>query len=149
MLLIIHLEELNIWILLSNLTDLQKKKKRVKKWIKIRSFFNWIKIISFSSSLKRKIQTKGKLVLLYFWKNWVIFMYTFGWSALQPPQPGEKKSRMTNWLSECNKESTRSWADWISFMLGCSPFSHHFIDFPIVRPTCNSMKRHIYWETHD
>lgn len=73
MLLVIHLDEMNIRILLSNLADLQKE--RVKKWIKIRSFFKWIKIISFSSSLKRKIQTKGKLVLLFLKKLSDLYVY--------------------------------------------------------------------------
>lgn len=42
---------------------------------------------------------------------------TLGWRALQPPQPGEKKSTTTRLFPAFNNEFMRSIADWISFML--------------------------------
>lgn len=111
MLLVVYLEKLNIRILLCKLADLQIQ-RLINKGI---------------SNTIESVEIDG-----------LEWMPTLGWRALQPAQPGEKKSTITSWFPAFVNESTRSCAELISFMLGWRPFSHHFMAFPMVRAICDN-----------
>lgn len=126
-LIIINLQELHVRIHLRQLTYLWFQKHN-PDWLLTnipldKMMINWFCLQSKHQSKFNKHKPK-------------MFGCTLGWRALQPPHPGEKKSTTTSLSPACKRESTRSWAPVTSFILGRTPFSHHFWAFPIAKPTC-------------
>lgn len=66
------------------------------------------------------------------WSDWC----TLGWRALQPPQPGEKKSTITSLSPAFEIASISSGAEEISTMFGTRCLSHHRCARPIKTDAC-------------
>jgi hypothetical protein len=123
-LLVINLKKLYIWIHLCQLTYLPKKGLPL-------AFFQKTK--SIKKKKKQLNHSYSHAHAPHVYRN-SYADHTLGWRALQPPHPGEKKSTTTSWSPAFIRESTRSCAEVTSLMLGCRPFSHHFLAYLSLRP---------------